>query len=114
MYFYQGKLFEYAFFFVAYDDDDEITSSEKVEFDVVKAWCNENLSGQWIVFDNAGSYSSYRVKFAYYSRAVHSSPVNNIEYPPAEIKLAANYLIAFETEEDATAFKLRWDQVDVR
>ncbi len=112
MYFNQGKLFEYAFMFSGREHDGD-EDSDTSSFDAVKDWCNENLSGQWIVFDNSGSYSSHRVKFSYYSRATHSSPVDNTEYPPAEIKIAARYVIAFETEEDATAFKLRWDQVDV-
>ncbi len=108
MYFTQGKLFEYAFFFTPGGRDDD-----PIEFDDLKSWCNENLSGQWLIFDNSDSYSNRSVKTSFYSRAVHNSPVDNTDYPPAEIEINARYIIAFQLEEDATAFKLMWDQVNV-
>ena len=110
MFFTQGKLFEHAFFFAP---SPEGRDDNPILFDEVKTWCNENMSGQWLIFDNRDSYSSHSVKAFFYSRAVHNSPVDNIDYPPAEIDINAKYIVVFQLEEDATAFKLRWDQVNV-
>lgn len=107
MYFTQGTLFQYAFFFVPGEGDDT-----SVSFDEVNSWCNENLTGQWLIFDNCDTYSG-EVSTTFYSRAVHDSPINDVNYPPAKIKIEATYIYVFELEEDATAFKLRWDQVNV-
>ena len=59
------------------------------------------------------SYSSRSVSAFFYSRAVHTSPINDVEYPPAEILVKCRFIIAFEIEEEATGFKLRWDQINV-
>ena len=71
------------------------------------------MSGQWLVFENSDRFSNRDVNAVFYSKAVHASTLIDIEYPPAEIQTQSKYIIAFETEEDATAFKLRWDRVNV-
>lgn len=110
MYYTQGKLFEHAFFF----SSDEHENDNEEAFEKIKYWCNENLAGQWLIFDNYQQYANppRRVRVLFYSRAIHNSPIDK-DYSPAEIQVQSTYIISFELEEDAVAFKLRWDQKNV-
>lgn len=110
MLFTQVDLFKYSFFFTDGSQETKVTP-----FNIVKEWCNENLNGQWIVFDNDDQWSTRTdvLNINIYSKALHKSPVHNTLYPPATITIQPRYVISFELEEDAVAFKLRWDQINV-
>ena len=110
MIFTQGLIFQYGFFLL--DDNDK--NSYKVSVKDVNDWCNANLSGQWMILDNSHHYSRHEsMKIVYQSRASHASPLMEYDYPPAQMILHCTTIIAIETEEDATAFKLRWDQTHI-
>ncbi len=106
----QGKLFEHAFFINRTEGESQSDSRDKV--DAMNNWCNENLNGQWILISgDLKPYASVNhIDLSYFSKAVHTVPVVEVNYPPAEVDLVPNWLFAFEREDDAAAFKLKWSE----
>lgn len=100
----QGKLFEYVFFLYG----EEATDEDR--FKQMKKWFNENLNGQWIIFDNKDRYTTTKnnTKLSYHSRAIHDLPLQGATYKPASVDIVVRWVVAFEREDDAAAFKLKW------
>lgn len=101
-----GKAFEYSFW-ISWDQ-----KTPKDDWEKMEEWCNESCAGQWMVItaSDAGSRSwgNDYIMINSYSRAAHSSPIPDENYPASRIKKNAAKILMFETLEDATAFKLRW------
>lgn len=106
----QGRFFEHVFFLnhrsgTSWEDTKKLVES-------IRTWCNENLNGQWIFIE--GWQDRYTtadpLALSYFSKAVHESPVRNVNYPPAEVKIKTRWVIAFEREDEAAAFKLKWNE----
>ncbi len=106
----QGKLFEHAFFLNRTKGENQAEARDNV--DIMQNWCNENLNGQWILISGEpNSYASVNhIELSYFSKAIHTAPVVEANYPPAEVDLEPNWLFAFEREDDAAAFKLKWSE----
>lgn len=106
----QGKFFEHVFFLnhVKSTSWDETRNT----IESIKDWCNENLNGQWIFIEGwlDRHTTAEPIALSYFSKATHESPVNNVSYPPTEIKIKTRWVIAFEREDDAIAFKLKWNE----
>lgn len=102
----QGVFFKYAFF-IEFDENDSSSIRNK-SFNKVVQWCDENINEQWMVVDNSSSFSRSQTGITYYSKAVHKSPLADRNYPPAEIRMSAERIFIFDSEEDAAAFKIMW------
>lgn len=105
----QGKLFQHVFFLNHSKNAKWEETKNKVA--EMKVWCNENLNGQWILIEGwQDTYSTADpIAISYFSKAVHDVPVPNMSYPPAEVRIKTRWMIAFEREDDAVAFKLKWN-----
>jgi len=101
-----GKLFEHCFWI----NWDQLMPKDK--WKEIEEWFNDSCAGQWMIIDTSGgeshSWNGGHVIINSYSRAAHSSPIPDENYPAAHIKKTAAKILMFETLEDATAFKLRW------
>jgi len=105
----QYNTFKYSFFISRRNDDDR-DEAIKSEVANLATWCNENVKSQWVITRVNNKYSLYDIVSTFCAPVTHTPPIEGYYYKPSTVEICCEYIFSFENEEDAVAFKMRWDK----